>query len=41
MMLFEKVILWLAPCCQSAWVAPVKRGPEAERFSSVPQVSEQ
>ena len=36
--LFEKVMLWLVPRRHSSGVEPVKRGPEADRFSSVAQV---
>ena len=38
MRLFEKVMLWLVPRRHSSGVAPVKRGPDADRFSSVAQV---
>ena len=41
MMLLLKVMRCERPLRHSSGVLPVKRGPEAERFSSVAQVSEQ
>ena len=41
MMLLLKVIRCEVPLRHSSGVLPVKRGPDAERFSSVAQVSVQ